>query len=199
MKERDLTNCKMSVIIAEMDDITENSTVVEVGGYLGIFTSEMITQKNPNLHIIEPITAFYNELVNKFGNNKKVSIHKTCISDKAEDKTFWINGYSTSENKTWAASEQSETIKSIRFEDFCKQNNITEIDLLAINCEGCEYTIVPEILKQTTVKIKSLMIQFHNISPDCECAAKQIIEAAKDKYEIEWDRGIWKWIKLKEK
>ena len=53
------------------DELTHDSTVVDVGGYLGEWSQKIRDKYNPNIYVLEPIPSYYEGLVDKF---KKTAI-----------------------------------------------------------------------------------------------------------------------------
>ena len=68
-------------------DLNEDSVVMDLGGYTGIWAQQIIKKYNPNFYIIEPLPEFYNILVDKFKENKKVNLLNVGASDRDWETT----------------------------------------------------------------------------------------------------------------
>ena len=55
-------------------ELNEDSVVIDLGGYTGVWGQQIINKYNPNLYIIEPVPSFFNGMVNKFSDNDKVRL-----------------------------------------------------------------------------------------------------------------------------
>ena len=77
-------------------DINENSMVIDIGGYMGLWVDLIIDKYNPYITIVEPIKEFYNELIKKFINNPKVKVLNYGISNVNKIDYLYLNGYGTS-------------------------------------------------------------------------------------------------------
>jgi hypothetical protein len=57
-------------------DLSENSIIMDLGGYKGLWAQQMIDKYNPHVYILEPVPVFYETMLTKFSNNKKVRLIK---------------------------------------------------------------------------------------------------------------------------
>jgi hypothetical protein len=80
------------------------------------------------------------------------------------------------------------------FESVLKELNLSQVDLLKINVEGCEYEILDHILNKGLIKIfKNIQVQFHDFVPDAIQKRNKIIEKLKNThtstylYEFVWE------------
>jgi FkbM family methyltransferase len=60
--------------------LNENSIVVDLGAFHGVWASQIIEKYNPNVFLFEPVKEFYDYLVDKFQNNPKVKIFNYGIA-----------------------------------------------------------------------------------------------------------------------
>lgn len=146
-------------------DLDENSIVMDLGGYTGLWAQQIIKKYNPNLFIIEPIEKFYSHMVSKFTNNSKVNLLNVGVGAEAKKDQIFISGDGSSRNiKTGEAIEiEIETIENI-FNKF----NLSKVDLIQINIEGDEYSLLENMLDTGFIEnFKNLQIQFHLNIEDC--------------------------------
>ena len=67
-------------------DLNENSIIIDLGGYTGVWAQQMIEKYNPFVYIVEPVTEFYDVLTKKFSNNSKVHSLNVGVSyEKTND------------------------------------------------------------------------------------------------------------------
>ena len=79
-------------------NLTDKSVIMDLGGYTGVWAQQMIDKYNPNVYIIEPVTKFYEGMVNKFSNNSKVHLMNVGVSTEDKDGFIYISGDATSSN-----------------------------------------------------------------------------------------------------
>ena len=53
-------------------------------------------------------------------------------------------------------------INSISLKDIISQYNISKIDLLKMDCEGCEYEVLQNIDEKTISLIDNIILEFHD-------------------------------------
>jgi len=153
---------------AFLPPLPTNSTVIDIGANLGLF-SILIAMLNPSAHVrayeANPYTiAFtkYNVKANKL--TSQVMVRNFALTDR--DKKI-IKVYDCSENigktrtEVTATQEQmmptkgfdsgrcgTQDVYTITFEKILLQLrniNITQVDMLKLDCEGCERHVLPQI------------------------------------------------------
>jgi len=140
-------------------DLDENSTVMDLGGYTGVWAKQIIDKYNPNLYILEPIEKFYNEIVEKFRGNDKVKHMKVGVSVENKIDKLFMSGDGTSSNLKEGKSVDVEfnTIDTV-----LEKWDLEFVDLIQINIEGDEYPLLESMLKTGSInKFKNIQIQFH--------------------------------------
>jgi FkbM family methyltransferase len=145
--------------------LDEKSLVFDVGGYIGSFAADIFCKYNCNIYIFEPVTELYEKIKVRFRNNPKVKVFHAGLSDTFSTAKISVNGTSSSVFKT--NSENTEEIKLISIVDFIKEHGIEEIDLMKINIEGGEYSLLDSLIKNNLLGIaRYYQIQFHNFIPN---------------------------------
>jgi FkbM family methyltransferase len=138
--------------------LTEDSIVMDLGGFKGIWASQIINLYNPNVYIIEPIYDYHNYMVNKFADNNKVKLMNVGVSDEDKEDIIFINADSSSFNSDGTA----ENVKLLTMESIFNKWNLKKVDLLQINIEGGEYLLLENMLETGSInKFKNIQIQFH--------------------------------------
>lgn len=144
--------------------INENSLVFDVGGYLGDWTDIIVKKYNCNVFVFEPVVKFYDIIVERFKDNKKVSVFNFGLSNTTD--TLTINSDNDSSSLHTKGNEY-QLIKVVNINDFILTNNLSKIDLIKINIEGEEYNLLEHILRCGTIKtFDNLLIQFHKYPAD---------------------------------
>lgn len=140
-------------------DLTPNSTVVDLGGYTGLWAEEIIKRYNCNVYLVEPMTEAYMTLLNKFKSNPKVHILKVGAGTENTERVMYVDKDSTSFNIETGEAINVE-IRSI--DRILNQWHLEEVDLLQVNIEGDEYPLLQYMIDTGIInKFKNLQIQFH--------------------------------------
>jgi|TARA_B110000908_G_scaffold136268_1_gene161400 FkbM family methyltransferase len=109
--------------------VEENDIVMDVGASIGPFPYSLKDRNIKHLYVIEPSKA----QIGILSNNIK-GIPNTIIPYVINDKDLFIH-------ETFGSSTNQELVKSKKFMQVIKENNIEKIDFLKTDCEGGEYEI----------------------------------------------------------
>jgi len=143
--------------------LNENSVVVDLGGYHGIWASQIIEKYNPYMVLVEPIPQFYHFLADKFKSNPKVKILNTGISTSVYTGELFLDNDGTSKYiKTSMPIEVDfgtiEQLLNTILTIYCKE----QVDLIQINIEGEEYPLLEQMLDNNTIlRFSNIQIQYH--------------------------------------
>jgi FkbM family methyltransferase len=146
-------------------ELNDNSVVIDLGGYRGLWVDEILKKNNPhipNIILVEPVPEFYYELVEKYKNYEKIKVVNVGVStDKNEvTKILYVSNDGSSTNFNTNASGIE--IKTLPIDKILSDNNINQVDLLQINIEGDEYGLMEYMIESNIVnKFKNIQIQFH--------------------------------------
>lgn len=147
--------------------LNENSIFFDVGGYKGETTEMFVDKFDCYVYVFEPIPAYADIVKAKFKKNKKVKVFEFGLSDKTEKINISVKENSSSIYDTVEGSKVP--IQLIDIVDFINQNSITKIDLIDINIEGSEYSLLDRIISSGIVcKFKNIQIQFHDFVENAE-------------------------------
>jgi FkbM family methyltransferase len=140
-------------------NLNQDSVVIDLGGYKGLWAKQMIKKYNPYVYIIEPINEYYHSLVDTFKDNKKVHILNVAVGIEDKDGVIYLNGDGTSTNIS------SNEIRNIEFKSMVtllKMWDLKNVDLIQINIEGDEYLLLENIISNGIIdNFKNIQIQFH--------------------------------------
>ena len=173
-------------------DFTQDSQVMDVGGYKGNFTANIIKRYNCYVRVYEPVQKYYQYCKERFKNNNKVRVHDYGLGDS--ESSFPIAGMDEGSSVFYPCDTGSEIV---RIGDI--QNEIgwdPNVNLLALNCEGGEYPILESLIKSGVIgKIKNILVQFHIFVPDAEQRRNAIREALrkthKEKFNYPYTWESW--------
>ena len=153
-------------------------TFIDIGANCGVATI-ILAKQNPKsvIYSFEPCKKVFEILCNniKINNLKNVIPYNKAVS-KQEIKTITLSlhpDYSGG-NTTYADNTkinnffnkpiETYIVDCISLDEIIINNNITEVELLKIDCEGAEYDILYNSLKLKQNIIKNMVGEFHNLN-----------------------------------
>jgi len=172
-------------------DLNEDSVVVDLGGYTGIWGQQIINKYNPNLYILEPVPSFFNGMVNKFSTNSKVRLLNVGVSNENKSGSIFMGNDGTSSN---LASGEEIKVKFNTIDKVLAIWGLDEVDLIQINIEGDEYSLLESMLETGSVKkFKNIQVQFHlGIKNDIDRRNKIREELVNGGFKIKFDYAfVW--------
>jgi FkbM family methyltransferase len=178
-------------------ELDENSVVFDIGGYKGEFVSSIFNKYGSLIYVFEPVPEYYNIIIRKFSQNRKVLSYcfglsaksgETRISLADNSSSLFINGRNTIDIK----------LKSIT--EFIEENKIEKIDLAKINIEGSEYDLLESLIQNGLIeRFRNIQVQFHDfIIPNARTRMNAIQQELSKTHELTWQyEFIWENWKLK--
>lgn len=167
--------------------LNQESVVVEVGGYKGRWALQIAERYNPRLYIFEPqpwaadvCRAVLGERARVIGCALGVEDDSAAIMSKWE-----TDGCSLVDSGGAGALVQVREIGGV-----FRALGIDHVDLMLMNIEGYEYTLLSYMLDQGILPCR-LMVQFHTFAdPDGMQLARihQMLEERN--YHIAWTYGV---------
>jgi FkbM family methyltransferase len=143
-------------------DLTENSIVIEFGGYLGDWSTNIYEKYKCNLFIYEPVKKNYDEISQKFSSIDKIKVLNHGVSDETKECEIIVKDDSSSVYQEMTKSNQTETISLKSVSDIFNEIKSNEVDLISMNIEGCEYGVMESLIESGLIKnVKKLQVQFH--------------------------------------
>jgi FkbM family methyltransferase len=145
-------------------DLSENSLVLDIGGYEGQWASDIFSRYCCIIHIFEPIEEYANQLESRFIKNPKIVVHKFGLSSQSLKTKISVNLDSSSVFRGDGESQEIQLIKAV---DFIRDYKIEKIDLVKINIEGGEYDLLEHLIKSEFIQhINNIQVQFHDFVPN---------------------------------
>lgn len=145
-------------------NLNENSIVMDLGGFVGIWGEKILKNFNSNLYIIEPLPQFFQVMKNKFNDNSKVKLLCVGVAEEDKDGIIYLNHDGSSSNVT---NGNPINVKFKKIENILAEFGLNYVDLLQINIEGDEYPLLENMLETGTInKFKTIQVQFHLGMPD---------------------------------
>jgi FkbM family methyltransferase len=146
--------------------LTDQSVVLDVGGYRGEWAAEIARRYDPYVHIFEPVPVFAAALVKQFANNHKVRVYDFGLSDTDGRQLMAVVGDASS---AYLSSTHPIEVVSRDIARFLAEANIESVDLVKINIEGGEYPLLRRMIESGILTLfRDIQVQFHDFVPDAQ-------------------------------
>lgn len=144
--------------------LNSESAVLDIGGNKGEDAEAIIKDYNPGVYVIlEPIKTLYKALITMFKKNPNVVLYDFGLGKK-NDK-FFVNvvGHGGDATSVFIENNKKDSclLRVYNTTEFLIRLGVScfDVDLITINCEGCEYDIL-ETLLSTNITQRFRHIQF---------------------------------------
>jgi FkbM family methyltransferase len=139
--------------------LNENSIIFDVGGFKGDWAKIMWEKYKCYIYIFEPIKEYYTGIKSLFEGNDKIKCFNFGLSDSTRYSDIVLAGDSSSLHIK--SSDKKDKIKLVRMLDFLDSIPDKKIDIIKINIEGEEYSLLEDMIKHNMLKnFINLQIQF---------------------------------------
>lgn len=147
-------------------DLDCNSLVIDLGGYKGQWASDIYGRYNSQILIFEPVKRYADDIIRRFEKNQKMRVFSIALGASNRQEFISLNNDGSS---LFRQSGIKEAIQIVDVAAFFSEHSIAEVDLMKINVEGGEYELLKRLIETNLInRVKSIQIQFHNISSDSE-------------------------------
>jgi FkbM family methyltransferase len=181
-----------------MYDLTPDSFVVEVGGFIGEWAARIYCLHSCNIDIYEPHPVLMEQIVHTFLFNNKVTTFNIALGNSNGTMKLYGDDMSASLLKNRIGNAHEVTVRKAS-EVFTERYSGMDIDLLSVNIEGAEYDVMPDIIENFGLEsVKNIKICFHNNVKDYRKKTKEVQEAMSVTHHKVWGYEHWgeSWVLL---
>ena len=141
-------------------DLSENSLVLDVGGYEGEWAAEIFSRYACRVEVFEPVTSFAGRIASRFVKNPKVSVHAFGLGSETAEASIGVTGDASS---VLRGGDNAQSAKIRAFSDWYRSAGSPFVDLMKINIEGMEYPLLEHLIEEGFISnIGNIQIQFHD-------------------------------------
>lgn len=141
-------------------------TVVDVGMYIGDSSIYFVARGAKRVVGIEAFKDNYDLATKNISINgleDRILPINAAISDKEGEALLDISDLLHSSHLvTDARNAGTVPVKTMTINQIIKEYKLDIIDLVKIDCEGCEYDLIESLDKDSLSKIKEFVIEYHN-------------------------------------
>lgn len=149
----------------------ENRTVIDIGANIGDTTLDFANKGAKEVYAFEPLKPIYDVAIENINLNEnikdKIHMYNEAISGKKRKLELYYSGSNSTDANTFKKSNESYEIETTTFNSILEKYNI-EPDILKLDCEGCEYSIINN---SDLSMFNEIILEYHTvftgISHDC--------------------------------
>jgi hypothetical protein len=179
--------------------LNNDSIIFEVWWYTWVFSDKMIELYDPIIYIFEPVQKYFDILIDKYKNNKKIKVFHFWLSDKDSiAEISLLDDWSSIFKNNWEKNQI--ILKDIIWFLEEEKLNDKKIDLISINIEWGEYQLLEKLLNFNS-NFNFIQVQFHDFVEDAKIKRDKILNLLINKWYINAYSFpfVWEWFKMNNK
>ena len=180
--------------LAKDFSLNENSTFIDVGGYIGNFTKHILINYNCRSIIFEPYPSYFIRCFKRFKTHPNVSVLPVGLGlDNGIMKIYPYNEGTSIFSKWHGVKEAKNKVYIL---DSGRLLRNFKIDAMKLNCEGAEYEIIESLDREDILKdIPQMLIAFHSMPGHTYDKTVEVLKLTHKQY-IYLHKGRWEmWTK----
>jgi FkbM family methyltransferase len=159
----------MKVYDPLLDRVHDGSTVIDIGGNVGIFTVKAgLAAKNVRVLSYEPFPASFaalKENVRLNGLEKNITAFNKAVADKKGELELFFRAHDPGGVSLHQFGDTNELssikVPAITLEEIFKENHIEICDYLKMDCEGAEEQIILSTPATLFERIRGITFEWH--------------------------------------
>lgn len=173
-------------------DLSIDSVVVEVGGFKGRWAKAICELYNPEIFVFEPqrwaYTILFSDMYLKSYNAHTFNVG---LGTDKSNGSMVMGEFGRDGASLLRTNDPDQTYVEIRDANMIFEAlMITNIDLMLINIEGYEYTLIPYLAECGILqRVKNLMVQFHDFAATTK-EHDRVIGLINETHQVKWDYGL---------
>ena len=166
--------------------LDSSSLILEIGGNRGHDTMKFNDLYKSSIISYEPLMSMWTSLREKFKTNPKVDIRRFGVGnqsrklfiERAGDKNIASSMFHTISDPQSSTVEEIQILNAVDVVNDIRKTRPT-IDLISMNCEGCEFEILPALIENNmTHHFRIIQFASHSsLLPGGNCIYCQIEQA----------------------
>lgn len=160
IKQQDPAEYQELVVINGYGVVTEeikNSTVIDIGGNIGMFSLLALEHQASKILAIEPQKTNFQQLKSNVQDYPEIVPINLAVYNQ-DNQTLNIND----QGSCSSIYQGGDPVATIKLQTLLDQHQITSTDMIMkIDCEGAEYDILPDCSDQLLRRFKIIMMELH--------------------------------------
>lgn len=185
----------------EYGHVRQGSTVVDIGGNIGAFSLYAADAGASRVIGFEPNQEAFDVFRKNIAENKlegKVEVRRLAVSGQGGEIVYLPKNsspYNKLVSEGTTDSTSLEPVTTISLAEIIDQNDIEQVDLLKMDCEGAEYEILMKAPKEALTKIREIRMELH---PSRVYARSDLVQHLEvNGFELRKHSGMIYWFKRK--
>ena len=155
--------------------VKEGSTILDIGAHIGTFSVPLAYKNNVKIFCLEPDPINFSFLKKNIQINnleKKIIPLKKALYFNNDSVNFNIGDATTRGNIAEIGFYKAKTnpnvieVETISIDKLVAENNIDNIDILKIDCEGSEFFFIKSFSDEIFKKISNIFIEIHPLDDE---------------------------------
>jgi len=164
--------------------LDDSALVVDAGGYVGQWASDIVGRFLCRVHVYEPVPGFAEQIRERFARNPLVTVHEVGLAGETREAPIELRGTGST---IFGGNGRTTDIRLMRAADAFAEAGIEHIDLLKLNVEGAEYELLEHLAATGWLpRIRYLQIQFHDVAPDSDARMRALQAWLTQTHEVMW-------------
>jgi len=145
--------------------LPEGAVIIDVGAHIGIFSMLASSKfKNSRIYSIEPSSDNFRILTKQKNLNKaNAELFNIALTDKDGEMKLYQGEHSARGSLTRKEGKGFEIVKTKTLRRFFSENKIEKCDLMKMDIEGGEYSVLYSTPNEIFDKIDRIFIEIHKI------------------------------------
>ncbi len=158
--------------------------IVDIGAHAGLFSLQAASLwPQAKIHAFEPAPENYSVLSQNISINhiSNISAHQMAVSTRGQEVDLFVKQQSECHTiydmPTGGQTKDIVQVKCIDLQEILNKLLSTNdvIDFLKIDCEGCEYEIMPPAIALLGKRVKRIGLEYHLAMPEW-CPQSQLMQ-----------------------
>lgn len=177
--------------------IEPNDVIVDIGANIGMFTLVASQRTRNKVFSFEPLPLNYEYLQRNIATNNcaNVTTYNCAVSGMSKTEKLYLSKFTGGNilyehtcHTTEGQLDSYIVVPCISLEDMMRDNNIEQIDLLKLDCEGSEGSILSAASEVTLLRIRKIVMEFHdNVSVLSHERLLARLQEAQFKTDLVWE------------
>jgi len=155
------------------DEVIKNSkdAVIDIGGHLGFFSlyASLLNSKVP-IYAYEPHNGNFTLLKKNLKENRvrNVTAKNLAVADNIDEVDLFISKEDLNHSIVHAIEDTGEVqkVRTITLGKILDRHHLRHVDLLKIDAEGAEYSIIENSPFDIFDKVSHIFLEYHDWAPD---------------------------------
>lgn len=140
-------------------EIKKDDVVVDIGAHIGSFTIKA-AGKCKRVVSFEPFSETFEVLKSNAGDLSNVSINNVGIAGESKETEMYLSEDNPAENSITRKVGRSVVVRLLSLKEAFSLNDLTQVDLLKVDCEGAEFEILMNAGSELN-KINKIVMEVH--------------------------------------